>query len=93
MRWPRRFALLVLAALGAGCVGAGVGVGGVGYDADVDVGGDYYGPPAVVYGGWAPNFWVGPGHPGPWHAPPGRPAYRPAPPSHRVPSIPSRHRR
>ena len=70
----RAILVLVLAALGA-CVGAGVGFAGGGYDDDYDAGPafgydmDFYGPDQFDYGGWGPEYFVGPprygyGHPG-----------------------------
>src|ERR1700690_311661 len=80
----------------SGCVVAG---GGYGYDSGVGVGIglDYTEPYGAVYGGWGPGYAVGPvrgggyrpdrggGHPAPH-------AYRSAPVSHSIPSIPSRSR-
>jgi hypothetical protein len=60
-----------------------------GYDLDY-----FYGPP-VLYGGWGPDYYVGPprweGHPRGWGGPaPGtRPGFRPAPPGRPMPSIPT----
>jgi hypothetical protein len=91
--------VLLLVQLG-GCAGETVGVStdygywdGPPYGYDVDY---FYGPP-VLYGGWGPDYFVGP--PRHWDAPPrgwnrppsaGRGAsFRPAPPSRPMPSIPS----
>jgi hypothetical protein len=82
------------------CAGGTVGVGAgypdgywdgpvYGYDLDY-----FYGPP-VIYGGWGPDYYVGPprwdGHPRGWGGPPPghRPVFRPAPPGRPMPSIPS----
>ena len=81
-----------------GCAGETVGVstdygywGGPAYGYDVDY---FYGPPAI-YGGWGPDYYVGP--PRHWDGrPPGvrpggspSPAFRAAPASRPMPSIPS----
>jgi len=92
-----------------GCPGGSVGVsesygywdGPVyGYDLDYFYGPPLYGPP-VFYGGWGPEYFVGPprhwdGRPQGWVRPPGSPrgsgrgsSFRPAPPSRPMPSIPS----
>jgi len=89
------------AALGAaiftllqGCVVGGGGyyeggAVGVSYDAD------YYEPYGYEYGGWGGRYRVGPPRGGE-HRPDGggrqAPSYRPAAPSHSMPSIPSRSR-
>lgn len=82
-------------ALPSGCAVTG---GGYGYDESVGVGVDYYEPYGADYGGWAPGYRVGPPRGrrgGPDHRGGGggsRPsphAYRPAPASHPMPSIPS----
>jgi hypothetical protein len=86
---------IVFAVLLSGCV-VGGGYGG-GYDGDVGVGVgvDYYEPAGVVYGGWGPGYHVGPYRGGErgrdvGHARGGGShAYRAAPASHSIPSIPS----
>jgi hypothetical protein len=94
---------LLLVQLG-GCAGGTVGVStdygywdGPVYGYDVDY---LYGPP-VVYGGWGPDYYVGPprhwdGRPPGWDRPPGfrptpvrTPAFHPAPATRPMPSIPS----
>ena len=80
--------------LSSGCVVTG---GGYGYDGDVGIGVDYYEPYGVDYGGWGPGYRVGPFRDGA-HRPErgsGQPpahAYKPAPASRSMPSIPSRSR-
>ncbi|HVN45388.1 MAG TPA: hypothetical protein VMT66_09045 [Steroidobacteraceae bacterium] len=88
------------------CAGGTVGVS-AGYPEAYWDGPDYeyypdyfYGPP-VVYGGWAPGYYVAPprwdGHPHDWDGHGGRyphgdghgPRFRPAPEGRAVPSIPS----
>jgi|SRR5665213_2968108 len=72
--------------------------GGYGDGAEVSYGADFYEPFGYEYGGWGPNYRVGPPHGGerrPEHsggAHPHPPAYHPAAPSRSVPSIPSRPR-
>ena len=84
--------LLVLA---SGC--AVTGEGGYGYNGGVSVGVDYYDPWGFDYGPWGPDYQVGPYRGGAQRPlrgdrnPPGH-NYRPAPPTHPVPSIPSRPR-
>jgi hypothetical protein len=89
---PRVSAIIVvvglIAALGLGCAVTG---GGYGYE-----GPGYYEPSGVAYGGWGPGYFVGPvrgDHPqgGRGDRPPPH-AYRPAPASRPMPSIPSRPR-
>src|SRR5271167_2011039 len=92
----RRSALASLiglaAVLSSGCVATG---GGYGYGDGVGIGVDYYEPYGAVYGGWAPSYHVAPVRDG-YHRPdsgsghPAQHAYRSAPASHSVPSIPSR---
>jgi hypothetical protein len=92
-----------------GCPGGSVGVTesydywdgpAYGYDLDYFYGPPVYGPP-VIYGGWGPDYFVGPpprweGRPPGWDRPPtvvprpgGPPSFRPAPPTRPMPSIPS----
>jgi hypothetical protein len=78
-------AIGLAAALSSGCV-----VGGYGYDGNVGVG--YYEPFDADYGGWGPGYQVGPYRDGGDHRG-GRQgdahAYRSAPVSRSMPSIPS----
>ncbi|HEY8024442.1 MAG TPA: hypothetical protein VIF60_07750 [Burkholderiaceae bacterium] len=89
-------ALIVPAAMLVGCVvagGGGYGNGGGG--AEIGIGVDYYEPFGGVYGDWAPGYRVGPYRDGGHGRGEGgsRPhAYRPAPGSHPMPSIPGRPR-
>jgi hypothetical protein len=98
----------LLALLPSGCVvpegGYGYG-GGYGFEAAPVIGLDYYQPYGIVYGGWGPDYHVAPYRPG-YHVhehygdhPVDRAggqffphAYRPAPVSHAMPSIPSQPR-
>lgn len=88
------------------CAGGTVGVSG-GYTEqywdgpvyDYDLG--YFYSPPVIYGGWGPQYFVGPprwdAHPHGWGGPPPGiprghgpgPSFRPAPPGRPMPSIPS----
>jgi hypothetical protein len=89
-RWSAIVSLFGLFALvSSGCVGP---IGGYGYADQMGV--DYYEPYGVDYGGWGPGYQVGPfrdGH----HRPGGGGerssghAYRAAPASHAMPSLPS----
>jgi len=92
VRWSgAAFAVGLLTTLSSGCAVDG---GGYGYGADVGIGADYYEPYGYDYGGWGPGYRVGPyrgdgqrrehsgGAPSPH-------AYRSAPASHAMPSIPS----
>jgi hypothetical protein len=96
---PATLAALLLAVL-CGCAFTGVGYGGaVGIDYGDDLGyagddyaGDYFEPYGFDYGGWGGGYQVGPPRYGDRSLErPGRP-FRAAPPSHRMPSIPSRPR-
>jgi hypothetical protein len=87
--------------LGSGCAVTGDGYAygnGYGYDNNPQFGMDYYEPYGGAYGEWGPGYRVGPFHEGGHHwergggARPSPHAYRPAPPSRAVPSIPSRSR-
>jgi hypothetical protein len=87
----------LFAVLLSGCV---VPVGG-GYAEDggvsVGLGVDYYEPFGAVYGGWGPGYRVGPYRGGDYRQERGGGreaphAFRPAPASHSMPSIPSRSR-
>jgi hypothetical protein len=71
-------------------------VPGGGYErsAGVTYGVNYYEPSGHAYGGWAPGYKVGPPrggdlHPSPAHYEASPHAYRPAPPSRPMPSIPT----
>lgn len=86
------FVVLTLTVLLFGCL-----VPEGGYYAGGDIGVSYYEPPVVVYGSWGPDYHVAPYRDGE-HRPtyggghePAR-AYRPAPVSHSIPSIPSKSR-
>jgi len=89
-RWLKTACLLgAIAALGSGCVVADGGY----YD-----GGaapyypDYYEPYGAIYGGWGPDYHVGPSRGGGANFGPGRPgghAFRSAPGGRSIPSIPS----
>ena len=92
LRWVV-FTLIVgtLAVLSAGCI---LPDGGYGYDDGGGVGAAYYEPYGVDYGGWGPGYEVAPFRGG-GHRPSGggghaaAHAYRSAPASRSVPSIPS----
>jgi len=83
----------MLTVLSAGCVLSG----GVGYDDGGVVGAAYYEPAGVVYGGWGPGYRVAP-YRGDGHRTTGEGgrapvhAYRPAPASRTMPSLPSHSR-
>jgi hypothetical protein len=89
---PLRFSVLALTvvmagALLSGCVATGYGYGSAGYGYSAD----YYEPYGGIYGEWGPGYEVGPyrdggGRRGP---PSGGHAYRSAPASHSMPSIPT----
>jgi hypothetical protein len=84
--------LLVIALLGCTVTG-----GGLAYDGTVGVGLDYYEPLGFDYGGWGPDYGIGPYHDGGRRPDQGRGiapghAFRPAPSSHSMPSIPSHAR-
>lgn len=88
LRWSATALVIGLfTVLSSGCV---VPDGGYGYGGGVAVGVDYYEPYGANYGGWGPGYQVGPfrggGHPA-GHG--GSHAYRSAPASHPMPSIPS----
>ena len=101
LRWSAiAFVIGLFTVLSSGCAVTGGGYG-YGYDGGVGIGLDYYEPYGAYggwgpgYGGWGPGYHVGPfrdgahrpdrggGHPPPH-------AYRSAPASHPMPSIPSR---
>jgi hypothetical protein len=86
---------IALLTLLPGCVADGGGAYYEGGGVDVTYGADFYEPWGYEYGGWGPGYWVAPGRRGD-HRPDwgGRapPVYRPAPPSHPMPSIPGRSR-
>ena len=88
------FVVLTVTFILSGCV---VGGGGYGYDDGVGIGGAYYEPYGVDYGGWGSGYHVAPFRGGDHrptreggHAP--AQTYRSAPASHSMPSIPSRSR-
>ncbi|MES1982992.1 MAG: hypothetical protein V4443_11030 [Pseudomonadota bacterium] len=99
--WFTRMLSVLLLALLQACA-----VNGEGYDTvGVSYGVGFYEPYGYEYGGWGPNYMVvPPRHNGVWRNDPNRfiggrragapaPSYRPADPSRRMPSIPSRSRR
>lgn len=95
LRWSAlAFVISLFSILSPGCA---VTAGGYGVDEGVGVGLDYYEPFGFDYGGWGPGYRVGPFRDGAQRPdrgggnPPGR-AFRPAPPSRSIPSIPSRAR-
>lgn len=91
LRWSAiAFMIGLFTVILSGCIVPGDGYG---YSGNVDVGVDYY-QPIGVYGGWGPGYNVGP-YRGGVHGPErgggqsyGH-AYRPAPASRPMPSIPS----
>lgn len=91
-RWSAiAFVIALFMLLVSGCVAGG----GYGYDGNVGVGVDYYEPYGADYGGWEPGYQVGPvrgGHHGSVGGPASSHAYRSAPASHSMPSIPSNSR-
>ncbi|MGA2549606.1 MAG: hypothetical protein ABSF50_05605 [Burkholderiaceae bacterium] len=87
------FAVALPALVAPGCA---VEPGG-GYGGEVGFGGDYYEPYGYDYGGWGPNYYVGPGRgrdeghgPPPAGLRPSPHAYQPAASSRGVPSLPGR---
>lgn len=96
VRWSASaFVIGLFTVLSSGCVVPDGGYG-YGYDAGVDIGLDYYEPYGDVYDGWGPGYLVVPfrdrSH-RPDHGGHLRPhAYRSAPSTHSIPSIPSRPR-
>lgn len=92
------FVMGLVTILPSGCVVPGEGYGyGYGYDVNVGIGLGYYEPFGVYYGGWGPGYRVAPYRDGRYRSerggsPPPH-AYRPAPASRSLPSIPSRSRR
>ena len=94
LRWLETlvFVVLTLTVLLSGCFFPGGGYYGE------DIGPGYYEPSGVVYGGWGPGYHVAPFRGGD-HQPPRSggghapaQAYRSAPASHSMPSIPSKSR-
>jgi len=91
-RWPvLAFVVGTLTVLSSGCVVPG---GGYGYDASAGIGVGYYEPYGADYGGWGPGYQVAPyrggyNRPGGGGGNPAPHAYRSAPASHAMPSIPS----
>ena len=98
LRWlGLSFVVLTLTVLLTGCV-----LGGGGYYDGGYAGATYYEPSGVVYGGWGHDYHVAPPRGGEHRADEHRPAggggheaaraYRPAPASRSMPSIPSQPR-
>lgn len=92
LRWSARaFVVGTLMVFSAGCV---LSPGGYGYDDGVGYGAGYYEPYGVEYGGWGPGYQVAP-YRGGDHRPIGggghesTHAYRSAPASRSVPSLPA----
>jgi hypothetical protein len=87
------FVVLTLTVLLSGCFWPGGGY----YDGE-DFGPGYYEPSGVVYGGWGPGYHVAPFRGGEHQRPTSggghasTRAYRSAPASHAMPSIPSKSR-
>jgi len=101
LRWlGLAFVVLMLTVLLSGCVLTGGEYGY--YDDGGDIGVTYYEPSVVEYGGWGPSYQVAPfrgdehRHDVEHHTTSGgghaERAYRSAPASHSMPSIPSRSR-
>lgn len=97
---PRASAIACVLALSAvplsGCVVPGGGYGYGGGDGGGVGFADYYQPSVVSYGGWGAGYQVGPPRIGDQGTSHGdirsrSHAYRAAPASHRLPSIPSHH--
>lgn len=88
-------AIGLIAALSSGCAVTGGGYAD-GDDAGADIGLDYYETYGIDYGGWGPGYRVAPFRDAdhqPAHSEHEQPhAYRSAPASHTMPSIPSRSR-
>ena len=95
LRWSAiAFVIGLFIVLSTGCA---VTAGGYGYDGDVGIGLDYYEPYGADYGGWGPGYRVGPFRDGANRQNRGggqssAHAYRSAPASRSMPSIPSRSR-
>ena len=95
LRWLALvFVVLTLTVLLSGCVLTG---GGYGYNDGGGIGAAYYESPGVEYGGWGPGYQVAPFRGGDRHQTSGgghtsTRAYRSAPASHSMPSIPSKSR-
>jgi hypothetical protein len=94
VRWSAIALVLGLfTVLSSGCVVPGDGYG---YNGDVGVGVDYYEPYGAFYGGWGPGYYVGPYRDGNYRpyrgGGPTPHAYRSAPESRSMPSIPARRR-
>ena len=92
LRWlVRAFVIGTLTVLSAGCV---LSDGGYGYDDGGGVGAAYYEPYGVEYGGWGPGYQVAPFRGGDHRSRGGvghasAHAFRPAPASRPMPSLPS----
>jgi hypothetical protein len=93
---PRRSRSALVAMLGlltvaaAGCVADGYV-----YSGSYDYGADYYYPSTILYGGWGPNYYVGPYRRGYFGGgrlvrPESAAAFRRPPASRPMPSMPSR---
>jgi hypothetical protein len=98
LRWLRwlahAFALCTLMVMLSGCFFPG---GGYGYDDGGGIGATYYEPSGFDYGGWGHGYQVAPFRGGDHHPTGGGShtstrAYRSAPASHSMPSIPSHSR-
>ena len=102
LRWLTLvFVVLTLMVLLSGCVVTG---GGYGYSDGGGIGAAYYESSGVEYGGWGPGYQVAPFRDGDHRLRSGdrrqtsgdgrasAPAYRPAPASRAMPSIPSKPR-
>jgi hypothetical protein len=92
LRWSAfAFVVVMMTGLLSGCI---VPNGGYGYDNEVGVGAAYYEPYGVEYGGWGPGYHVAPFRGGD-HRPTGggshgsTHAYKSAPASRAMPSLPS----
>ncbi len=93
-RWSATaFVIGLFAVLASGCIVPG---GGYGYDGGASYGLDYYEPYGVAYGGWGPGYEVAPfrggDHRGVARGGAAPHAFRAAPASRAMPSIPSRSR-
>jgi hypothetical protein len=95
LRWLAiAFMVWTLTVLLSGCFFPG---GGYGYDDGGGIGAAYYGPPGYDYGGWGHGYQVAPFRRGDHRTISGggrssARAYKSAPASHSMPSIPSRSR-
>jgi len=85
LRWSALACVIGLVAVLVGCV---VGGGGYVYDGGA-IGADYYEPYGAIYGAWGPGFNVAPFRGGDRRSAGGAHAFRSAPASRPMPSIPS----